>query len=1138
MTSQSSPTKAAAAVSQALGGIGLPSSRKVPVSSLLMAGRTMPQRLPNDPSAQRSRPAPFTPGSYGRPWKTALGNQLKHVRNENQHISERKKQDTRISQPHTAIAVQDDPASSDEAKVKQSPARRPFRLLRTNEVIQKHLQRQAQFEQQRKGDGNEWPAHKDQRSAVDRSDATAISEAVPVPDVPVASASLDAASIPQYPISRVQQLEAPSAHNPPVLPLLRRKQAHHRHQSLPPPLHQRNATGILTVLTPPKQSHTLFFQTTGEDRESSIESCSVAEPSIVSPTFSLRPEADTSTREEATGNYSSTIPKSPDRIYRRESNRRPSDERSGDDSSYRGTGVPERIGKLSRQEDEFDFAILLKPSKYEEHVDLPENASKSMATLKPIAKADTSSDRAIIVNRIRRTGLHVKRLLSLDGKQSLLKVRAPQRVLELGAERLRLRKQRRFDQVWMVFSCELRSSFADFDPVRRCINFLDSEKQSIVHALLTASESDGGAGLNESCPIAARHVVQMYPLHKQDLAMLKARWVTFWRTSLLSSKHQHTDISAQKCSIFRSVLQQPLDDVAQYFGERVAFYFAWMEMYTRWLVVPSIAGVILFVLQVHSHHLDHPAAPVYALFMALWTSAFIIAWRRRAAALAYRWGTWGYEDEEVTRPEFYGDGSCSKRTDTKAIDNQKPIERRYRLWKRLLKYSVTMPCVAGSMVAVVAVAYFAFSTRDRLEAQSLETKHEAALIAEKVKKLGTITLEDLRALAKLGVRWDFWIYLLLTPILYGLLIPVLDAAFTRAARSLNNWENHRTESRYQSHLILKVFSFRFVHVFASLYYYAFAPQAESSGSSNDSTSQTTKSDGMVRVAIQLASFMVTGQIWKNVMETLYPFIRRRLNVRAKKRASNEQFNQSTVFNGIGAATAGPRGPNRHRGNATTSTKLASEAIMSSNAVIHEQCVRLEQASDRAWEEAGLKQYDTFEDYTEMLVQFGYVSFFSLAFPLAPLLALLNNLLELRTDAFKLCHTKQRPLAHKASGIGVWLHVLQIMSVLAVLTNCFNLAYSTSLLERAFPGVTATEKVWIVFGIEHLLLLLKVWLVCVVPSVPRDVSERLRRERESAKHDSARAMAARMLATSSSTESPDIISCKQDAMRAASRSEGD
>ncbi|KAG7390984.1 hypothetical protein PHYPSEUDO_006119 [Phytophthora pseudosyringae] len=1060
----------------------------------------MPRRLPNDPksiAAQRSRPVSFTPaGSYSRPWKTALGNQLQHAKNENQRGAEKKQLDANSPLPHTAIAIhEEEPAAHDPIKADQQSARGPFHLLRTNKVIQKHLQRQHQLEQSR------------QHQRKEGGDALSAAESDKQPAS--AQSNSDSVVVPEPKAPHAAPRTSDSGQQPPVLPLLRRKQAHHRRQSSPPPsLHQRNTSGVSAVVTPPKQRQTLFFQTAEEDRESSVETCSVAEVSVVSPTFGTGSETDNSTGERPTEILNPPARKSPEGVLRHEFNRRPSDERSEDDSSFRNTGVPERIGKLSRQEDEFDFAILLKPSKYEEHVDLPEStATRSTATLKPLTKVDPTSDRAIIVSRIRRTGLHVKRLLSLDGKQSLLKVRAPQRVLELGAERLRLRKQRRFDQVWMVFSCELRSSFADFDPVRKCINFLDSEKQSIVHALLTAAESDGGAGLNESCPVAARHVVQMYPLHKQDLALLKTRWVTFWRASLLSSKHEHEQPAnhKSKCVVLRSVLQQPLDDVAQYFGERVAFYFAWMEMYTRWLVVPSVAGVILFGLQVHSHHLDHPAAPIYALFIALWTSAFIIAWRRRAAALAYRWGTWGYEDEEVTRPEFYGDESTSKpHDDNSEASDQQPVERHYALWKRLLKYSVTFPCVAGSIVAVVTAAYFAFSTRDHLEAQSLETKHEAALVAEKVKKSGTITLEDLRALVQLGVRWDFWVYLLLTPILYGLLIPVLDAAFTRAARSLNNWENHRTESRYQSHLILKVFSFRFVHVFASLYYYAFAPQAESSG---DGDSQATKSDGMVRVAIQLASFMVTGQLWKNVMETLYPFVRRRLDARAKKRASNEQFNQSAVFNGVNSVA---RGPSRRRGNATASTKLAPEAMMSSNAVIHEQCVRLEQASDRAWEEAGLKRYDTFEDYTEMLVQFGYVSFFSLAFPLAPLLALLNNLLELRTDAFKLCHTRQRPLAHKASGIGVWLHVLQLMSVLAVLTNCFHLSYSTSLLERAFPSVTASQKVWIVFGIEHLLLLLKVWLACVVPSVPRDVSESLRRERELAKHDSARAMAARML----------------------------
>ena len=46
------------------------------------------------------------------------------------------------------------------------------------------------------------------------------------------------------------------------------------------------------------------------------------------------------------------------------------------------------------------------------------------------------------------------------------------------------------------------------------------------------------------------------------------------------------------------LVDQPLDDVADYFGEGVALYFAWLQFYTQWLVGPAIAGSLLFILQV------------------------------------------------------------------------------------------------------------------------------------------------------------------------------------------------------------------------------------------------------------------------------------------------------------------------------------------------------------------------------------------------------------------------------------------------------------------------------------------------------------------------------------------------------------
>ena len=63
--------------------------------------------------------------------------------------------------------------------------------------------------------------------------------------------------------------------------------------------------------------------------------------------------------------------------------------------------------------------------------------------------------------------------------------------------------------------------------------------------------------------------------------------------------------------------------------------------------------------------------------------------------------------------------------------------------------------------------------------------------------------------------------------------------------------------------------------------------------------------------------------------------------------------------------------------------------------------------------------DTFGDYQEMLVQFGYVVLFSSAFPLAALCALINNIMEIRSDAFKLCSGLQRPFGQRVESIGQW-----------------------------------------------------------------------------------------------------------------------
>lgn len=69
-----------------------------------------------------------------------------------------------------------------------------------------------------------------------------------------------------------------------------------------------------------------------------------------------------------------------------------------------------------------------------------------------------------------------------------------------------------------------------------------------------------------------------------------------------------------------------------------------------------------------------------------------------------------------------------------------------------------------------------------------------------------------------------------------------------------------------------------------------------------------------------------------------------------------------------------------------------------------------------------------------VIQFGFVTLFVASFPLAPALALVNNLIEIRVDAWKITTQFRRVMPEKAQDIGAWQPILQGITILAVVTN--------------------------------------------------------------------------------------------------------
>ena len=99
----------------------------------------------------------------------------------------------------------------------------------------------------------------------------------------------------------------------------------------------------------------------------------------------------------------------------------------------------------------------------------------------------------------------------------------------------------------------------------------------------------------------------------------------------------------------------------------------------------------------------------------------------------------------------------------------------------------------------------------------------------------------------------------LYPCVYAILVLVLVVAvklFALLAMRLNNFENHQTQTIFMNRLILKVFSFRFITVFTSLYYYAFCmgdPQG-----------------AYIRMSITIFALMTVGQ-WFDIIRSSLSF---------------------------------------------------------------------------------------------------------------------------------------------------------------------------------------------------------------------------------------------------------------------------
>jgi len=126
---------------------------------------------------------------------------------------------------------------------------------------------------------------------------------------------------------------------------------------------------------------------------------------------------------------------------------------------------------------------------------------------------------------------------------------------------------------------------------------------------------------------------------------------------------------------------------------------------------------------------------------------------------------------------------------------------------------------------------------------------------------------------------------------------------------------------------------------------------------------------------------------------------------------------------------------------------------------------------------------TFYNYVQLAIQFGYVVLFAPAFPLAPVLALISNMVSTSADGVLLLDQIQKPIYRGAADIGPWFSVFNFLCIVAVLTNSLIIGFTSVQLD-VWLNDPSTGTKWLVIIITEHCVLGILWLIAeFIPDVP-------------------------------------------------------
>lgn len=229
----------------------------------------------------------------------------------------------------------------------------------------------------------------------------------------------------------------------------------------------------------------------------------------------------------------------------------------------------------------------------------------------------------------------------------------------------------------------------------------------------------------------------------------------------------------------------PINVIQNYYGDGVAFFFAWMDFMTKAYIIPGFLGLaVYFIRKARGDTVDNcDFTPFMGVATFFWAVFCDRCWERREARLAFLWGSFASTHRERAsfgqRPEFEGEERKSPVTGR--------TEKYYSPRKRLLKFAGSALVTATLLVGATFVMVIGMNLQGYISSSDLEQWGE---------ETHPLYFPLFASLAEEGAIFDAqsaW-KSLIPVILRALFVMNLNNQYRGVAERLTEWENHETVS--------------------------------------------------------------------------------------------------------------------------------------------------------------------------------------------------------------------------------------------------------------------------------------------------------------------------------------------------------